>query len=128
MPRSVTNHHVNECNKAIEIMAGEPTSGGASVEYRIMGPDSKYATPGCRAPVIDIKLPFQNGPTADGINGITNEVLLAIVEDRLMGFQLGKFANQRNQDALHHIRNAQESLKTRTQERVERGVEGTHTV
>jgi hypothetical protein len=72
---------------------------------------------------------FQNGPIPEkGVNGITQEVLLAIVADRLMSFQAGPFASKYNAKALDHVLLAQEALLQRTRDRMSRGVEGTHTV
>jgi len=69
---------------------------------------------------------FQEGPVQEvGINGITTEALLAIVRDRLEGFQSGPYACTENRLALACIESALEQLKTRTKERLERGVEGT---
>ncbi len=74
-----------------------------------------------------VLLDFQNGPIEEvGINGITNEALLAIILDRLEGFQKGPFACDENQIAVIHIQSALEALKERTADRIKRGVEGTH--
>jgi hypothetical protein len=53
--------------------------------------------------------------------------LLAILLDRLEGFQSGKFACHDNQIALDHIQSARLWLHKRTMDRVTRGVEGTLT-
>lgn len=69
---------------------------------------------------------FQNGPLAEaGANGITNEALLAVVIDRLEGFQRGPFACEENNLALRYARDALWALNTRTRSRMVRGVEGT---
>jgi hypothetical protein len=60
-----------------------------------------------------------------GVNGISNEVLLTIVEDRLKGFQSGPYACRENALALTHVQDAMHWLHHRTRERVQRGVEGT---
>lgn len=125
--REVTRHQVNECNRQIEVKAHSPGSGGAAVRYDIMGPKKNIAGIG-PVPSFGENLKFQDGPIADGVNGITHEVLLAIIEDRLIGFQSGPFACEKNERALQHIRACQEELKSRTDERISRGVEGTHTV
>lgn len=71
----------------------------------------------------DIK--FQSGPIPEnGTNGVTNEALLAVVRDRLEGFQTGEFACLENQIALDHVIAAMAILKYRTIERNKRGVEG----
>lgn len=72
-------------------------------------------------------LSFQKGPIKEvGVNGITNEALLAILIDRMEGFQKGKFKCVDNQIALEHMKVALEALQDRTRERMLRGVEGTH--
>ena len=64
----------------------------------------------------------------NGVNGLTHEVLLAIVADRLRSFQKGPYSCKANACALTHIEEAQHWLQQRTIERMRRGVEGTHTV
>lgn len=77
---------------------------------------------------VPVRIVFQEGPINEvGVNGLTHEVLLAILIDRLEGFQDGPYANDFNGNALHHLREAQEQLLDRTRERMARGVEGTHT-
>jgi hypothetical protein len=72
---------------------------------------------------------FQEGPVQEaGLNGISNEALLAVVEDRLKGFQSGKFSCRENALALTHLQEAMHWLHHRTHERMQRGVEGTLTV
>jgi len=117
--RTITTHHTNESNRAITITADDrdPNNGNASHHYEA----------DC-AKVCHI-FDFQRGPIAEvGVNGITNEVLLAIVIDRLEGFQSSKFANPYNQSALDSIVMALHALEARTKEREARGVEGTHEV
>lgn len=71
------------------------------------------------------KIGFQNGPIKEnGVNGCQNEDLLAIVIDRLEGFQSGDFACDNNEAALEFCRSALYLLEARTKERKERGVEG----
>jgi hypothetical protein len=89
--------------------------GGAHHDYIVNGDTFQVA------------LNFQNGPIAEaGVNGITHEVLLAILIDRLEGFQAGEYANEYNAAALDHLKSAQGALFDRTRERMSRGVEGTH--
>ncbi|RXT29358.1 hypothetical protein B5P46_11800 [Rhizobium leguminosarum] len=71
---------------------------------------------------------FQNGPINEvGVNGLTHEVLLAIVADRLRSFQAGPYSCKENACALTKIEEAQHWLQSRTLARMRRGVEGTHT-
>ena len=119
--RHLTEHKVNECNETLDIIVlDEPGSGGACHHYEIRlrhnVPDGVLA---------DIK--FQNGPIKEaGVNGITQEALLAICADRLRSFQAGPFACRENAVALTHIETAQMWLQKRTRERLARGVEGTN--
>lgn len=127
--RTITTHHTNDANKAIRLEADErdPSNGNASHEYRAhylrRGFDGGFSVADSQP------ISFQNGPISDvGVNGITNEVLLAIVIDRLEGFQSSKWACTENQMALDHLHEALRTLEERTKKRTERGVEGTHTV
>jgi len=141
MSRSITSHMVNPANDSITItVLDEPGSGGANHAY-VVGPYSIHANPsigaieafaaaqseeGCQShwPVV-----FQNGPIAEsGINGLTPEILLAILIDRLEGFQSGPYASADNAEALTSLQIAQTALQRRTRERMARGVEGTHQV
>lgn len=119
--RQVTSHKVNGLNDQLEILVlDEPGQGNACHKYGI---NMLTGTQGCRGPVIN----FQNGPIAEaGVNGISNEALLAIVEDRLLGFQSGQYACRENAIALTKLQEAMHWLHHRTRERVARGVEGTH--
>ncbi len=123
--RNITSHHSNDCNRNIEVFVHADSNGGAPVRYFVFGPRQKIAN-GDSVPSFGFVVKFQDGPIADGINGITNEVLLAIVEDRLNAFQHGCFACSDGEAALSHIRAARNSLFNRTLQRRERGVEGTH--
>ncbi len=72
---------------------------------------------------------FQHGPIGEkGVNGVTNEDLLAIVIDRLYGFQAGKFKCRENAIALTKLEETQMWLYRRTALREKRGVEGTNKV
>lgn len=120
MYRELTSHKVNGCNEAISVsVLDEPGCGGACHEYRIAAetPNGGFC----------FEIRFQNGPIAEaGVNGLTHEALLAVLEDRLVGFQSGPYATADNAEALSHIRGAMECLHRRTKERIARGVEGTH--
>ena len=131
--RELNGHKVNECNEAISIAADErdPNNGNASHLYtltikRHTPADSAIST---QLPDRSVVLQFQHGPIKEvGVNGLTNEALLAIVIDRLEGFQSGPYACVENQEALDYLLEAQHHLKQRTRARVARGVEGTHQV
>jgi hypothetical protein len=129
--RQLTSHKVNECNEQLQIeVLDEPGAGGANHYYAIYGWHSQgnqSADSSCKDET-KCTILFQNGPIPEsGVNGITQEALLAIVEDRLKSFQSGPYACRENALALTHIQEAMHWLHHRTRERIARGVEGTHT-
>ena len=99
-----------------------PGAGGANHEYAISW---EGTVPG--GPDSSIQISFQNGPIKEfGVNGITQEALLAIVIDRLRSFQAGPFSCRANAIALTKIEESLMWLKRRTVARIKRGVEGTN--
>lgn len=118
--KTITEHQINECNSAIELLADDPdpNNGNASHRYAIkVGPG------------IVNEIHFQHGPIKEvGTNGLTHEVLIAILIDRLRGFQTSQYACPENAAALSFLERAQTALHERTKARVARGVEGTHEV
>ena len=142
MPRTITDHKVNGLNEAITITASdEPGPGGASHKYNVVG--TAEIIPGIGPRAFGVNLRFQNGPIAkpEDMNGITNEALIAVVIDRMRGFQhptvntsdggtafdfaqRGKFACRENACALTHLEEALMWLQKRTRDRMARGVEG----
>ena len=119
--RELVSHKVNGLNEALKILVvDEPGQGGACHQYRI-----EYAPNGDACNAQEVK--FQNGPILEfGVNGISGEALLAIVEDRLLSFQAGPFACRENAVALTKIQEAMMWLQKRTLDRMRRGVEGTN--
>lgn len=124
--RTINEHKVNPANDLLDIkVIDEPGAGGANHEYQVSTSVPPATGPGMKA----LHISFQNGPIAEkGVNGVTQEVLLAIVIDRLRAFQAGKFACRENALALTKIEEAQHWLLHRTRARMDRGVEGTHAV
>lgn len=122
MSRKLTDHIVSADQSSqllIEVM-DEPGSGGANHEYHVSTPPQAGKA---------FYISFQNGPIKEsGVNGLTHESLLAILIDRLRGFQSGQFKGRENAVALTHLEDALMWLQKRTRERLARGVEGTHTV
>jgi len=115
--KKITSHKVNGLNDTLEIeVLDKSGDGGANHEYLIRD-FNKVKCP----------ISFQNGPIQEvGVNGISNESLLAIVEHRLQGFQSGSFTCRENAIALTKIQEAMHWLHHRTRDRVNRNVEGTH--
>ena len=110
----------------------EPGSGGACHLYKITGYDSGTNTSDPFVelhgnPSLHSHVLFQNGPIKEvGVNGVTHEALLAILIDRIRGFQSGPYSGRDNAIALTHLEEALMWLQRRTRERIKRGVEGTH--
>ncbi len=123
----LTAHKTNDCNKQIDIFVHPAGAGGAAIRYDVFGPRTQMIGVGM-VPSFGINLKFQDGPPAESINGITNEALLAIVLDRLEGFQTGPYKCRENALAITKIEEAMHWLSHRTRLREQRGVEGTMTV
>jgi hypothetical protein len=133
--RTITDHVVNPANDKLRITVMDaPGSGGANHRYVIGGYNARN-NPSLDDDGIEHEYPeatvimFQNGPIAEvGVNGITQEVLLAIVVDRLRSFQAGPYACRENAIALTKVEEAMHWLQQRTIARMRRGVEGTHAI
>ena len=124
--RKITSHHVKDQAGELEIVViDDKVSGGENSRYQVIDVSKQNTAPDA-ADMVIAEIQFQNGPISEnGVNGITNEVLISIVIDRLESFQEGKLANRYNSAALHSLHSALASLKQRTIERLERGVEDT---
>ena len=129
--RTVEYHKINPANDKVEITVEDaPGSGGANHLYMVRGFNTgsnpscpftkRHGQPSEHATVL-----FQNGPIGEvGVNGVTQEVLLAIVIDRLRSFQAGPFSSRENALALTKCEEALHWLQQRTIDRMRRGVEG----
>lgn len=117
----IEHHKANPANDLIEIVTlDEKGAGGAHHRYLVFWPEAR----GRR--IASKEIEFQDGPIKEhGVNGLTQEVLLAIVQHRLECFQAGEYACAENEKALAHVRAALEALKERTRNRQARDVEGT---
>ena len=125
--RQITSHKVagNEHNEVMILVTDEPGAGGANHKYEIWPPLNVAARSFQEASAAIAEINFQNGPIpVNGITGVTHEVLLAIVADRLECFQAGPFPCHENEIALLHVNRALELLKNRTEDRIKRAVEG----
>lgn len=127
--RKITDHRLGVLNEYVEVVAVDPPDqNGAShvFELRLL-----------RKTGVEVHtLAFQNGPIGGpaDVNGISNESLLAIVLDRLRGFQGelsaktgvagGQFKCRENAIAITHIEESLMWLQKRTLDRLARGVEG----
>jgi hypothetical protein len=127
----ITDHIVSG-DQAVQLsitVTDEPGAGGANHRYEISYPggitldESGNNTIG----TVSHTIQFQNGPIKEnGVNGLTQQALLAIVIDRLRSFQSGPFSCRENAIALTHCEEALMWLQRRTVARIKRGVEGTN--
>ena len=118
--REITSHKVNGLNDTLDLFAvGDPGPGGANHIYDVR-PNRGNAT--------GLRIEFHTGPFSETTPpaGLSNEVLLAILIDRMSGFQSGEFACDENELALNNLIAAKDILHKRTRDRLARGVEGTH--
>jgi hypothetical protein len=119
--REIKDHVVegDSINTYLHVETGDkPGAGGASHHYLIWNEE-----------ITPLHIDFQNGSPrvpGVGVNGVTHEALLAILIDRLRGFQRGPFACDENAVALINLENALSMLQSRTKARILRGVEGTN--
>jgi hypothetical protein len=145
--RQIHDHKVNGLNEAIKVTADDEAGpGGANHKYLL---DLVAGAPEAGGQTMLIQ--FQNGPIKEsGFNGFSNEALLAVLIDRMRGFQYGrifkggsdeptvevgfdfasrgKYACKENACALTHLEEALMWLQKRTRDRMARDVEGTHAV
>jgi hypothetical protein len=123
--RLLTDHVINTQDAALQVrVLDQPTHGNSNHVYEFYVEPNQHNERGYKATIH-----FQNGPILEyGVNGVTNESLLAVVADRLRGFQSGQFACRENDKALAHIEEAIHWLQQRTIQRQRRGVEGLNLV
>lgn len=126
--REITTHCVKGEPNGLTLIAQDiPGPGGANYRYAITGFDAAtHPAAWDEGASTETVLLFQNGPVAEvGINGITQEALIAVMMDRLEAFQTGPYACKENQCALEHLGKALDALQVRTLKRLVRGIEGT---
>lgn len=130
--RKITTHQTNPANDQLTVYAVDgPGIANANHHYVVDGIDhTTNATLSDTDPLYDSSrqdIVFQYGPIGEnGVNGSTHEVFLAILIDRLGGFQAGEFACRENANALRCLIEALFWLKSRTRRRIDQNVEGTH--
>lgn len=113
---SITRHKESDLNQHIAIEADERDAqcGNASHVYII-------SINSIREQAIN----FQHGAVKEvGVNGISDEALIAVLIDRLEGFNSGNFRCRQNSIAITKLEEALMWLQNRTKDRMERGVEG----
>jgi hypothetical protein len=122
--RIIKDHIVNPINDKIILKVMDASDvDGTNHHYRMEYSPDKFGY------LLAQTLTFQNGIISEvGINGITQEILIAICIDRLRSFQAGNFCCRESALALTKLEEAQMWLHSRTRSRMDRGVEGTHEI
>lgn len=95
----------------------DPNAGNASHLYGI-----QFAPEGV------LRIQFIHGAraTAEHVPGVFDDDLLAIIQDRLEGFQSGQFACPENEEALVAVKAAREALGRRLAVRMSKNILGKH--
>lgn len=125
MSRHLTEHVVqgDPAPQLTITVLDEPGAGGANHHYSIDIPNDALGATLGKQPGLEIH--FQKGPIKEhGVNGVTQEALLAVVIDRLRSFQAGPYPCRENEEALAMCGTALLLLQKRTRDRITRGVEG----
>ena len=105
---------------------GEPNRGGANIRYLIYSGVEADPEGGASVEVCDIR--FQDGhPGEVGYNGILDSALLAVLIDRLKGFQSGPFSSREGAIALTKLEEALLWMDKRVANRTAQGVMNTDT-
>jgi hypothetical protein len=120
--RTITHHHDGHgLNESILITADDLGPGGASHHYEfVMNPSGNFS-------VFAGGLQFQKGArNVEGSTpGVTEAAVLAVLIDRLEGFQAGPYACAENDEQLEHLRAALALTKARADRRAAAGTLGT---
>ncbi len=92
----------------------EPGQGNANHAYEVVLTENRNIVVG--------EVNFQNGPIKEaGVNGVMNEDLIAIVIDRMRGFQSGDYACRDNVIALTKLAGDLKLIHKETSKRAGRG-------
>lgn len=117
----------DEGGKIITAEAIDPKS-GAPKRFVISGFNAQTnpaAEPGDN--LLSLVILLQNGVVPEvGVNGVTCEDLLKVVEETFTCFQEGQFACEENDEVLQGVRMAQGAIARRLARREAQGTEGTY--
>lgn len=124
--RRLTDHQNNKFNRECVVVTTQdhPQQDGANHAYRIEVYDRYNGKPdqGMKA---HADLIFQNGGLKEvGPNGITDQALLAIVLDRIRGFNDGPYRCRENSIIITKLEEVMMWMEKRSNDRARRNVEG----
>ena len=126
-PMVETKHDLLTSNYT-QVLEEENPSGYAPSNFeviRVIGKDTEF----CPKTDLLAQIHFQEGPIKEnGVNGINNEDVIAMVIRRLQGFQDSPFSCRENAVAITKLEEALMWLRRRTSARENRGVVGTGAV
>lgn len=124
-PRPLSDHKSNKLNRlCVDVIAmDKPSSDAANHQYRIEV--YKRFQSDDQGMVGQVDLQFQNGGLKEvGPNGITDQALLAVVLDRMRGFNEGPFRCRENSLIITKLEEAMMWMEKRSNDRARRNVEG----
>ena len=114
--RTITEHHDGHgLNESIVITSDEPDQSGAAHTYDAWIGNTRV-----------VAVQFQKGPrnVEGSISGATEASLLAVLIDRLRGFQAGPYSCRENAIQLTKLEEVLHWTKARADARAKRGVLG----
>jgi len=128
MGRSLYDHKNNKFNReCVHVSAVDiPSSDNAHHKYVIEVVDPQLCSPAPAPKVVErCALNFQNGGLREvGPNGITDQALIAVVLDRLRGFNDGPYRCRENSMMITKLEEALMWFEKRGNDRSRRNVEG----
>jgi hypothetical protein len=116
MTRKVELHHDGHgLNESIGIYADEPDKSGASHLYELRIGDKLVAS-----------IQFQKGPRGEALStpGVTEGAIMAVIVDRMQGFNGGPYRCRENSLVATKVEEAMHWTRARADERASRGVLG----
>ncbi|HXG86113.1 MAG TPA: hypothetical protein VNI84_18985 [Pyrinomonadaceae bacterium] len=125
--RSIRDHQNNKFNReCVSVMTcDDRSSDGANHKYEITVWKNAQTSDSNDELVEHCKLNFQNGGLKEvGANGITDQSLIAVVMDRIRGFNDGPFRCRENSMVITKLEEAMMWMEKRSNDRARRGVEG----
>jgi hypothetical protein len=123
----ITSHKISKLNRENIVVEAtdEPDIDGAHHEYSIEVFFTLDTGNNVDHSIGKTVLKFQKGGLAEaGVNGITDQALLAIVLDRMQGFQSGPYSCRDNAIAITKLEECLMWMAKRYVDRAARGVEG----